>query len=44
MVVNAYYCPRITNKPHENTNYGYGKSKFEIDYYRHTYGFIQKMA
>ena len=40
MVVNAYGGPIIKNRPHAKHNYGPGKSRFEIDYYRQT--FFQK--
>ena len=29
MGVNAYFCPRITNRSHAIPNYGQGKSNFE---------------
>ena len=36
MGVNSYFVPRRTNRPHATPNYGPGKSKFDIDYYRQT--------
>ena len=36
---NDYFGPIRTNIPHETPNYGPGKSKFEIDYYRWIYSF-----
>ena len=44
MVVNAYFDPRRTNRPHETSNYGPGKYKFEVDYYRQTYFSPEKLA
>ena len=32
MRVNAYFGPIRTNIPHATPNYGYIKSKFEVDY------------
>ena len=37
MVVNDYFGPKITNRPHATHNYIPRKHKFEIDYYRQTY-------
>ena len=37
MGVSDYFFPRIKNIPHATPNYGPGKSKFEIDYYKQTY-------
>ena len=37
MVLNAYFGPIRTNRPHETPNYGPGKYKFEVDYYRQKY-------
>ena len=34
MGVNTYFGPRRNNIPHTTPNYGPGKSKFEVDYYR----------
>ena len=34
--VNAYFGPRITNRPHATPNYGPGKYKFEMYYYSQT--------
>ena len=36
MGVNAYFCPRILNRPHVTPNYGQGKSNFEFFYYKQT--------
>ena len=44
MVGNAYFGPRQINRPHTKPNYGPGKSKFEIDYYRQIYCFPGKLA
>ena len=35
--VNAYFGPRLTNRPHAKTKHGPGKSKFEVGYYIQTY-------
>ena len=43
MSVGAYFGTRIINWPHATPQYGPGKSKFEINYYRQTY-FSEKMA
>ena len=37
MGLNNYFGPRIKNRPHASPNYGPGKSKFEVDYYRQTF-------
>ena len=42
MVANDYFGPRRTNRPHSTPNYGPGKSKFEIYYYRQIYYFPEK--
>ena len=39
--VNYYFGPRRTNITHATPNYGPGKSKFEVEYYRQKY-FLQK--
>ena len=39
MGVNDYFGPIKTNRPYETPNYGPGKSKFGIYYYRQTYCF-----
>ena len=44
MGANAYFGPRSTNRPHATSNYEPGKSKFEVDYYRHTYCSPLKLA
>ena len=36
---NAYFGPIRTDIPHATPNYGPGKSKFEMDYYRQTFVF-----
>ena len=43
MGLNPYFFPIRTNIPHPATNYGSGKSKFEINYYRHTYSFPKNL-
>ena len=40
MVFNDYFGHRRTNIPQETPNYGPGRSKFEIYYYRQTYHFL----
>ena len=42
--MNTYFSPRRKNIPHVTPNYGPRKSNLEIDYYRHTYGFPEKLA
>ena len=44
MGVNYYFCFRRTNIPHAAHNYGPGKSKYAIDYYRQTYCFPEKLS
>ena len=44
MGLNAYFGPRGKNIPHATTNYGPGKSKFEVDYYIQTYCSPEKVA
>ena len=44
MVVNAYFGPWQKNKPHATPNYGPGKSKVEVDYYRQKYCSPEKVA
>ena len=39
-----YYGPRQTNRPHATPNYGRGKSKFEVSYYRPTYSNPEKVS
>ena len=41
MGVNAYFGTRRTNMPHETPKYVPGKSKFEIDYYKHNFSSIK---
>ena len=43
MVVNDYFDPIRTNIPHATPNYRPEKSKFEIYYYRQTFGFPEKL-
>ena len=42
--MNTYFSPRRKNIPHVTPNYGPRKSKLEIDYYRHTYDFPEKLS
>ena len=42
--MNDYFVPRRTKIPHATPNYAPGKSKFEFDYYRQTYCYIEKLA
>ena len=44
MVVNNYFVSRRTNIPYVTPNYVPVKSKFEIDYYRQTSCFTEKLA
>ena len=44
MVVNDYFGPRKTNRPHTTHNYGLGQSNVEIGYYRQTCFFPGKLA
>ena len=44
MEVNVYFVPIITNRLHETSNYGPGKSRFEVDYYRQIYFSREKLA
>ena len=44
MGLNDCFGHRITNRTHATLNYGHGKSKFEIVYYRQTYFFPEKLA
>ena len=41
---NAYFPPRLTNRPPETPNYGTIKYKFEVDYYRQKYCSPEKLA
>ena len=41
MGVNIYFGPITKNIPHATPNYGPEKYKFEINYYRQTYCFIE---
>ena len=42
--VNDYFGPRQTNIPHKTHNYRPGKSKLEVDYYRQTYSYTEKVS
>ena len=44
MGVKAYFGPRITKIPHGTPNYEPDIWKFEIDYYRQTYFFTEKLS
>ena len=44
MRVNAYFGPRRTNIPHATPNYGPGKSRFGIDYYKKMYFFHKTIS
>ena len=44
MVVNAHFCTRQTNGPHETPEYGPIKFKFEVDYYIETYFSIKSSS
>ena len=44
MGVHDNFGPRRTNRPPATPNYGPRKGKFEIDYYRQTYCFPEKLA
>ena len=37
MGVNQYFGPRKNHRPHATPNYGPGKSRHEVNYYRQTY-------
>ena len=43
MGVNDYLGPRRTNIPHATPNYVPIKSDFEVDYYRQTYCYPEKV-
>ena len=42
--VNAYFGPIWKNIPHVTPNYGPGKTKFEVDFYRQKYCSPKKLA
>ena len=44
MGVHSYFGSRLTNRPHTTPNYGLGKYKFEVDYYRQIYFSSEKVA
>ena len=44
MVLNEYFGPRHTKRPHATPNYGPEKSKFGVDYYRQIYCSPEKIS
>ena len=44
MGVNDYFSPFGIDRPHATPNYGPGKYKFEVDYYRQAYYSTEKVA
>ena len=44
MLANGYFVTRQTNIPHETSKYGPRKCKYEVDYYRQTYCYPEKLA